>query len=440
MAQPWQFYQAAILLALFGAAHLIRRWLGPRLLERVRAREGWPRWRLRLAIIVENRLRGVIFVVLAWSLYLVLEDLAPEARNYVIEVWAVIASAWVLVSFAGQLIRNRPLRRILTWAAWIYIALHFLGFLEQAANFLDSIAITVEDFRLSLLTVIVALLLTGLLIFLARLLTRIAVNRIEAYEDLSPSSRVLAGKAVQLVLFSLAIVIGLRALGFDLTALAVISGAIGLGIGFGLQKVVSNLFSGIVILLDKSIKPGDVISLGSTFGWVNQLGARYVSVVTRDGREYLIPNEDLVTGQMVNWSHSDEFVRLDLAFATSYGDDPHLVRRIAVEAARTVPRVLADRQVRCHITGFGDYSVNYLLRFWIADATRGLASVRGEIYLALWDAFKEHGITIPFPQREVKLLDTPPHGPAGETGPGDPARGPQAHNPANTGPETGAAR
>jgi small-conductance mechanosensitive channel len=147
-----------------------------------------------------------------------------------------------------------------------------------------------------------------------------------------------------------------------------------------------------------------VISLGETFGWIESLGARYVSVVTRDGREYLIPNEDLITGQVVNWSHSNEFVRIDLEFGTSYHDDPHLVRRVAIEATRAAERVLKTRAAVCHITGFGDSSVNYVLRFWITDPREGLTNVRGQVFLALWDAFKSEGISIPFPQREVRLL------------------------------------
>jgi len=179
------------------------------------------------------------------------------------------------------------------------------------------------------------------------------------------------------------------------------------GPDFGLQKVVSNLVSWVIILLDKSIKPGDVISLGETFGWINSLGARYVSITTRDGREFLIPNEDPITGQVVNWSHSDEFVRLDIHFGTDYGDDPHRVRRIAIEAARTVPRMLTQQPRVCHIVGFGDSSVDYILRFWIRDPTGGLTNIRGNVYPALWDAFKAHGISIPFPQREVRVLDRP---------------------------------
>jgi small-conductance mechanosensitive channel len=162
----------------------------------------------------------------------------------------------------------------------------------------------------------------------------------------------------------------------------------------------------VILLLDRSIKPGDVISLGETFGWINSLGARYVSVVTRDGKEYLIPNEDLITGQVVNWSHSNEFVRLDIYFGTAYGDDPHKVRALAIEAASNVDRVLSTpKPPVCHIVGFGDSSVDYILRFWIKDPTGGLTNIRGNVYLALWDAFRAQGISIPFPQREVRILN-----------------------------------
>ena len=412
MTSPWRMYQIGIILALLVVAYLLRVVLGGRLEEWVRSRDGWPRWRLRLSVIVIRRLRGVFFVVLIWTTVWIMREVTWPSRSYLLGIAATIATAWMAVSFGAQLIRNRALRRTVTWGAWVYIGLLYLGFLDGATAFLDSIAITFDDFRLSALSVLKAVVVTGVLFLAARLALRVLVSRISRSEDLSPSMQVLATKALQLVFFGGVFVIGLRAVGFDLTGLAVLSGAIGLGIGFGLQKVVSNLVSGIIILLDKSVKPGDVISLGDTFGWISELGARYVSVVTRDGREFLIPNEDLVTGQVVNWSHSDDFVRIDLNFGTSYKDDPHLVRRIAVEAAKTVSRVLADRPVACHVTGFGDSSIDYVLRVWIRDAHEGLASIRGGIYLALWDAFKENGISIPFPQREVRMLgdaqDAPP--------------------------------
>lgn len=404
MTAPWRVYQIGIILMLLAVAHLLRVVVGHRLEEWLRTRDGWPKWRLRLSVIVIQRLRGVFFVVLIWVTVWIMREVTWPSRSYLLGIAATIATAWMAVSFGAQLIRNRPLRRVVTWTAWVYIALLFLGFLDGAAAFLDSIAVTFNDFRISALSLLKAVLVTGLLFLGAKLALRILTGRISRSEDISPSMRVLATKTLQVLFFGGAFVIGLRAVGFDLTGLAVLSGAIGVGIGFGLQKVVSNLVSGIIILLDKSVKPGDVISLGDTFGWISELGARYVSVVTRDGREFLIPNEDLVTGQVVNWSHSDDFVRIDLTFSTSYPDDPHLVRRVAIEASKAVPRVRSDRNVACHITGFGDSSINYVLRVWIHDAQEGLASVRGGIYLALWDAFKEHGITIPFPQREVRIL------------------------------------
>lgn len=406
MTTPWRIYQIAIILALLGVAHGLKLLVTPRLEDWVRAREGWPRWRLRVFLIVAHRLRGVFFVVLIWGAVWIMREVTWPSRSYLLGIVGTIALAWMAVSFGAQLIRNRALRKLVIFGGWTYFALLYLGFLDGATAFLDSVAVTFNEFRISALSVLKAVIVTGTLILGARLVLRLMVDRLTRSKDISPSMRVLAIKALQVLFFGGAVVIGLRAIGFDLTGLAVLSGAIGVGIGFGLQKVVSNLVSGIIILLDKSVKPGDVISLGDTFGWISELGARYVSVVTRDGREFLIPNEDLVTGQVVNWSHSDDYVRIDLNFGTSYGDNPHLVRRVAIEAAAKVPRVLGQRPVACHITSFGDSSIEYVLRVWIHDAQEGLASVRGSIYLALWDAFKENDISIPFPQREVRLLDT----------------------------------
>ena len=181
-----------------------------------------------------------------------------------------------------------------------------------------------------------------------------------------------------------------------------LSGAIGVGIGFGLQKVVSNFVSGIIILLDESIKPGDTISLGDTFGWIRELRARFVSVITRDGREFLIPNEDFITTQVVNWSFTDDLVRLDVPFGVSYDSDPHEVSRLAIDAAANVERVVTiGKSPVCWLKNFGDSSLDFVLRFWIKDPQNGLTNIRGKVMLALWDAFKENGIEIPFPHREV---------------------------------------
>jgi len=232
-------------------------------------------------------------------------------------------------------------------------------------------------------------------------------TRIQKVEDLTPSLRVLLGKITRISLMVFAVLVGMQILDLNLTALTVLSGAVGVGIGFGLQKVVSNFISGIIILMDQSIKPGDTITLGDTFGWVRELRARFVSVITRDGREYLIPNEDFITTQVVNWSFSNKYVRLDVPFGVSYSSDPHEVIRLAVEAAASADRVDSKYQPPvCWMTEFGDSSINFLLRFWIDDPQRGLTNIRGTVLLALWDSFKENGINIPFPHREV-IMRTP---------------------------------
>ena len=407
--RPWNAYQVGIIVGVFILAHVLRWVIAPRLHEWMRTREGWAKWRIRWMVVIHKRLRGIFFVVLIWLTLWLMRDIpwtkTWPSRSYLVGIVANLALAWLIVAFATRLIGNPSLRSIVRYGAWTWITLRILNLTEEFERLLDSLAIEVGAMRLSMLLVLQAVLIIGVLFFAARMVSRGTSNRIRQNKDISPSMQVLAVKAVQILFYGAAFFIGLRAIGIDLTGLAVLSGAIGVGLGFGLQKVVSNLVSGVIILLDKSIKPGDVISLGDTFGWINSLGARYVSITTRDGKEYLIPNEDLITGQVVNWSHSNDFVRLDIYFGTAYGDNPHDVRRIAIEAAQSVERVLTHRPTVCHIVGFGDSSVDYILRFWISDPTGGLTNIRGNVYLALWDAFQEHGISIPFPQREVTMLE-----------------------------------
>ncbi len=406
MVQPgWRQNQLLIVVGLALVAWLLHGRSGALLERWVRSREGWSKWQLRMIVQIKRRLGLIWFSLMAWGLYLVMQNITWPSRSYFIGVAATLATVLVGIAFAARLVRNRPLRRTVTWALWIYATLYLLDLSDNVAGFLDKIALQLGDFRLSVLTLITAFVVIGAMFTVARVASQSTASTIRKNEDISPSMQVLAVMGVQLTMYGFAFYFGVKAVGIDLTGLAVLSGAIGVGLGFGLQKIVSNLVSGIIILLDKSIKPGDVISLGETFGWIQTLGARYASVVTRDGKEYLIPNEDLITGQVVNWSHSNDFVRLDIFFGTAYADDPHKVRKLAIEAASGVDRVLKSRAAVCHIVGFGDSSVDYILRFWIRDPTGGLTNIRGNVYLALWDAFKENGISIPFPQREVRMLD-----------------------------------
>jgi small-conductance mechanosensitive channel len=403
LLRPWNAYQVMIAIGLIFLATLLRTFLGPPVRQWMATRKDWPTWRMRILVIVHRRLRPIFFVAMIWVTVLIMREVTWPSRSYLLTIVAELSTAWLFVVFVTRLIRSPLLRTIVRYGAWIYVTLSILNLLDEARAVLDGAAFQAGELRISALLLVQAAVLLGALIIGARLISRTTAARIQSSDDISPSMRVLIVKMLQVSLYGAAIFIGLSSVGVDLTGLAFLSGAIGVGLGFGLQKVVSNLVSGVIILLDKSIKPGDVISLGDTFGWINTLGARYASVVTRDGKEYLIPNEDLITNQVVNWSHSNQFVRLDIYFGTAYGDDPHQVRKIAVQAAQSVDRVLNFRPTVCHIVGFGDSSVDYILRFWIEDPTGGLTNIRGNVYLALWDAFKEHGISIPFPQREVRV-------------------------------------
>lgn len=404
LMQPWRMYQMAILLGLFGVAHILSLSIFPFVQNWMRSLEGMKANQLRFLIVVSRRTRGILFVALAGITYLMMQTITWPARSYLIGLVTTLVAAWIFVAIATRLIRNTAVQTVVKWGAWTLVTFNILGISETVWKILDSVALEFGSTRLSIFLILKAILMLALMLALASWISRNVQEKLESNDDLSPSIRVLSGKLLYVVMFTIAIFIALQSVGFDLTSLTVLSGAIGLGLGFGLQKVVSNLVSGVIVLLDKSIKPGDVISLGDTFGSVSELNARFVAVITRDGKEFLIPNEDLITNQVVNWTHSSDLVRLEIPFGVSYNSDPHEVRRFASQAAASVTRVVNSPVPICHIVGFGDSSIDFLLRFWIKDPSAGLTNVRGHVYLALWDVLKAENVEIPFPRRDVQIL------------------------------------
>lgn len=368
--------------------------------ERVREMKGQPRT-LRLLVAVLRNTQWILFFLLLCLIYSAMQQHTWPSRSYFIGIVAKLALAWILISVVSKIIRNRSLSRLVAMGCWAVVALSMLGLLGNTGAALDSVAFTMGDVRLSLLNILKGILLVVGLLWLASTVGNFFDRQINQVEDLTPSLKVLIGKIVKIFLFIIAVVVAASSIGIDLTALTIFSGAVGVGIGFGLQKVVSNFISGIIILLDKSIKPGDTISLGETFGWIRELRARFVSVVTRDGKEFLIPNEDFITQQVVNWSFTDKLIRLDVPFGVSYDSDPHEVSRLAIESCSAIQRISKSKPPVCWMTEFGDSSVNFLLRFWIKDPRNGLTNIRGTVLLALWDTFKEHDIDIPYPHTEV---------------------------------------
>lgn len=316
--------------------------------------------------------------------------------------------AWVVIRLMTRVIRNEFARNFAGFIIWAIAALSIFGILDQVTASLGEAGVSFGDFKITALGVIKGLLVLAGLLYGSTILANFIDGRLGSTK-LNTASQVLIGKIVRIFLIATALLIAITAAGIDLSVLAVFTGGIGLGIGFGLQRGFSNMFSGMMLLIDQSIKPGDVIEITdptggqTTFGWVTHMGGRYTEIVTRDNKSYLIPNEHLITQQVVNWSHGNTLVRLKVDFGVHYKSDPHFVKKIAQEAATTVDRVQEDPKPMCHLVGFGDSSLDFSLRFWIRDAEKGVTNVQGDVMLALWDAFKEHGIEIPYPHREVFL-------------------------------------
>lgn len=406
LSQPVIFIQLGIIAALFVPAVFLARFVEPRLEQRARQIKGMPGL-LRIIVAFLRRLTWLFFAVLLAITYVAMRVAAWPESTFLVYSATLLSGAWLLIAVVSHAIRSRALGKVVNIVVWAYVAAAILGIVDDVAAVLDGAAFAVGKVRLSVLVILQGALFLGGLLWLSLSVGSFLDTRIQTVEELTPSLRVLIGKILRIALIVVALLVAMSGLGIDLTAFTVLSGAVGVGLGFGLQKVVSNFISGIIILLDESIKPGDTISLGETFGWIRQLRARFVSVVTRDGREFLIPNEDFITREVINWSFSDQYVRLDVPFGVSYDSDPHEVSRLAIEAAGAVDRVDSLRHPPvCWLTAFGDSSLDFLLRFWIKDPQRGLTNIRGRVLLNLWDIFKENNIAIPYPHREV-IMKTP---------------------------------
>ncbi len=275
-------------------------------------------------------------------------------------------------------------------------------------DYLDYFAFEIGNFRFSILDALLIIAVIAIVITVAWAATRLArtaISRISGFDD---TQKLLAEKLSTIAIWALAFFVGIDMLGIDLTALAFFGGAFGLAIGFGLQKTFGNLISGILLLLDKSIKPGDVISVtdaagNESVGQIRKIGIRAISVITRDQTEHLIPNENLMINQVVNWSYSSRDVRVKAPVGVSYDSDLDLVTKLLYQAVDDTGRVLARPKPRVNLMEFGDNSVNFEVRFWIQDPEGGLANIRSDVYMRIWQLFKEHDIEIPFPQRDLHL-------------------------------------
>ncbi|OCC25180.1 mechanosensitive ion channel protein [Croceicoccus estronivorus] len=275
-------------------------------------------------------------------------------------------------------------------------------------DILDSYSLDVGKTHVSLWDALVVVFVIVSVIVLAQLASKLSHFLLKRITRLDAAQKLLADKLATIAVWALAILIGIDFLGIDLTALAVFSGAFGLAIGFGLQKTFGNLIAGIILLMDRSIKPGDVIAVSDmsgreSFGQIRKIGIRAISVTTRDMKEYLIPNENLMVNQVENWSYSTRDVRVKVPIGVSYGTDIELAEKLMMEATEGAPRVLKIPEPKVLLMGFGESSVDFEIRFWITDPEEGIGGVRSAVLKRVWHLFHENNIEIPFPQRDINL-------------------------------------
>ena len=335
--------------------------------------------------------------------FLLLIGAALDTSYHLIKIAISLLAAWVIIHLSTGVLKNKALSKVIAIIVWTVAALNILNLIEPVANVLDSIALSIGELRISALTVIEGICILITFLWLALFISQLIEQQIKKSTDLTPSVKVLIGKLIKITLIIIAIVTAISAVGIDLTAFAVFSGAIGVGIGFGLQKSIANLFSGMLLLMDKSIKPGDLITVGDTYGIVESLNARYASIRKLDGTEHLIPNENLINQDVINWTHSDQLVRPNLDIGVHYKSDVKKAIELCIEAAEEVERVLDNPEPECILNGFGNSSVDLILRFWINDPEKGVANIKSEILLNVWDKFHENDIEIPYPQRDIHI-------------------------------------
>jgi small-conductance mechanosensitive channel len=309
----------------------------------------------------------------------------------------------------GSWVRARGSR--ITLVLWAVATVAMLGWLDMIESALNRVNLVPGKTQFSLWALLKGLVIVTAFVVVTSLIARAIERHVMRLDQLAVSTRVGVSKFTYFLLVGLGVLLGINAAGVDVTTLNVLTGAIGLGLGFGLQAVASNFVSGFVLLMDKSIKPGDVISFTShdgagtgNFGWVQELRGRYVVVRDRDGVDTLVPNQNLITSSFINWSYSDQRVRLKLPVLVSYDDDPEVALKLLLEAAENHPRILRDPAPVSRLISFEDNGMRLEIRFWIADPVNGVNNVRSDVNRAIWRIFRAHGVTIPVPQQDTRIL------------------------------------
>ena len=342
---------------------------------------------------------------------------STDAIDDVVRLGAVLLALRLGVYVVGLLlgpgswVRNREVR--ITFAVWLIVVVAMLGWLDVIEASLSHVSLVPGKTQFSLWAVLKGMVMVTAFVLVTSLIARAIERQVMHVDQLAVSTRVGISKFTYYLLMGLGVLLGINAAGVDITTLNVLFGAIGLGLGFGLQAVASNFVSGFVLLMDKSIKPGDVISFGidtsgssDNFGWVQELRGRYVVVRDRDGIDTLVPNQNLITNSFINWSYSNQLVRLKLPVVVNYEQDPEVALKLLAEAAQDHPRILKDPPPVSRLISFDPNGMRLECRFWIADPVNGVNNVRSDVNRAIWRIFRAHGVRmIPTPQHEMRFLE-----------------------------------
>jgi small-conductance mechanosensitive channel len=396
-------------LAALGAAGIARRWRARHLAELTlrgaRARA------IEIALIETPAVVILLAMLVARTVIA-----AAGVPATLLDIGMQLVTALILVRLSIYLLRLAlgPRSWLRTWETrltllvWLAISFQLVGWFDAIQNTLDAVNLLPGNGRFTLWALLKGLVIITVFVLVTSVAARAAERRIMHIESIALSTRIGITKFTYFFLVGLGVLLGVNAAGVDLTALTVLTGAVGLGLGFGLQSIASNFVSGFVLLMDKSIKPGDVISFTGmpgtsteSFGWVQALRGRYVVVRDRDGVETLVPNQQLITNPVINWSYSDRKVRLKLPVRVSYRDDPEQALAVLLQAAEGHPRILRDPSPVSRLMQFSDHGMDLELRFWIADPEGGVNNVRSDVNRAIWRLFRDAGISIPVAQREV---------------------------------------
>jgi small-conductance mechanosensitive channel len=401
ISSPFFYLQFGLILIAAGIAFAANTALQARV-DKGTLSSRWPLPLRHLAGVLMESFSTVVFAVLVIAARIAMYHSTWPSRSYMLVVAAKLAVAWLIIRLMTSVIRNAFLVKLISLSAWLIAALSIINQLDPAADALDSVSIVLGGLRLTPLLVIKLGLISIAALWLTNVASNFAESRINQSSDLTPSIQVLLVKMIRMGLMIIAIAVALGAVGINLSALAVFSGAVGVGIGIGLQKIVANFISGIILLADKSVKPGDLVTIGDSSGRISAMKTRYISVAAGDGREFLIPNEDLVTQKVTNWTYTDKNTLVKVIFATNYESDPRQVCQLAIEIAREVPRAIKSKPPGCILTEFGETGMKFSLTFWISDPD-GMDNVKSDVMLSLWEAFKREGIKVPYPVRELRI-------------------------------------